>query len=398
MTPTDEVTHIEAREGPANVINALVSLVGKQRKARGREQRSDLARQFSRLYAKDVSRNREVLSMPLSAIDCDVEQLQGANVLGTLSGTLVIQRALEFFRINYPLFKAIYTDFSDEPGLFNQAIDTRVVGKPAVQTYNPALGADGRPLGWNTASPATTADAAVMLNQHVGVPVVFDSNTLAGTTRRLFDEQSPAMAYALSQYFVQLIYALITPANFNAYAAVQGAKVPVAYPTYPKALGDFARSAAVDLNAIFNPNEVPITDRFLLLNSAYYAAMGKDPSLITFWAAQRDPEIITEGELPRMSKFVPIEAPDFPVANNAVGFAGQKSAIIAIARMPADYSKVLPGSSYGNVTQVTDDQTGLTMMLVEYVNHTGGYAEMRMEAMIGAGVGDARGGLVITSQ
>jgi hypothetical protein len=71
---------------------------------------------------------------------------------------------------------------------------------------------------------------------------------------------------------------------------------------------------------------------------------------------------------------------------------------VALARLPNDYTKVLPGASYGNVTNVTDSETGLSVMLVEYVNHTGGYAEMRGEVMIGAGLGDKRGGLLLTSQ
>ena len=99
-----------------------------------------------------------------------------------------------------------------------------------------------------------------------------------------------------------------------------------------------------------------------------------------------------------MSKFVPIEAPDFPTSSNRVGMALQKNGIVALSRLPNDYSKVLPGASYGNVTQISDPETGMTVLLVEYVNHTGGYAEMRMESMIGAGVGDKRGGLVLTSQ
>jgi hypothetical protein len=236
------------------------------------------------------------------------------------------------------------------------------------------------------------------VDEHVGVPIVFDANTLASTIRNLFEEQAPAMSYALASYFVAKIYALMTAANFNAYAAVNAPKVPVAYATYAKGIADFARSAVVDLNAIFNPNEVPLHDRALLLNSAYYAAVGKDPSLVTFWAAQRNPELITEGELPKMSKFIPIEAPDFPSSNNRVGLALQKNAIVALARLPNDYTKVLPGASYGNVTNVTDSETGLSVMLVEYVNHTGGYAEMRGEVMIGAGLGDKRGGLLLTSQ
>jgi hypothetical protein len=152
----------------------------------------------------------------------------------------------------------------------------------------------------------------------------------------------------------------------------------------------------VDINAIFNPNEVPLNDRCILLNTPYYAQVSKDPSLVTFWAAQRNPEIITEGELPKMSKFIPIEAPDFPNSGNRVGMALQKNGVVAISRVPADYTKALPGASYGNSNMITDPTTGLTVMLVQYVNHTGGYAESRMETMIGAKVGDKRGGLVLT--
>jgi hypothetical protein len=191
---------------------------------------------------------------------------------------------------------------------------------------------------------------------------------------------------------------LFTAANYNAYAAIDGDKVPVAYATYAKGLNDFARSAIVDLNAIFNPNEVPLHDRSVLLNTAYYAQVSKDPSLVTFWAAQRNPELITEGELPKMSKFIPIEAPDFPSSANRVGMALQKNGVVAISRIPADYTKALPGANYGNSISIADPNSGLTVQLVQYVNHTGGWAESRMETMIGAKVGDKRGGLPITRQ
>lgn len=391
---------IAASEGPKRVLQAMEKLTARQKAIRGFDaasmaQRGELAREISRLYAADVSKKAEVLNMPLAEL---LTAAADSDTVGTLSGTLVVQRTLEFFRINYPLFKAIYLDFSDQPALLNQVINTRIVSKPSVQTYDNTLDTDGRPKGWGTASAATTTDANVSIDEHVGVPVVFGANTLASTIRRLFDEQAPAMSYALASYFVAKLYAKITAANFNGYAAVSGSKVPVAYATYVKGAGDFARSAVVDLNAIFNPNEVPLHDRALLLNSAYASAVAKDPSLVTFWAAQRSPELISEGELPKMSKFVPIECPDFPSSNNRVGFAMQKNALIAVSRVPTDYSQALPGANYGSVTMISDPETGLSVMLVQYVNHRGGYAEMRMETMIGAGVGDKRGGLVLTSQ
>jgi hypothetical protein len=75
------------------------------------------------------------------------------------------------------------------------------------------------------------------------------------------------------------VYALLTPANFNAYA-VKSANVPNVYPTYPVALGDFARSSLAKLKSAFNMNEVPQKERSILLNSDYHTQLGLDSSLV----------------------------------------------------------------------------------------------------------------------
>lgn len=399
---TPGAVRVEVKDGPARIIAALGEKLKASRATQGTDpasaqRRAQLGREIAQLYTSDVRSNSALLNMPLQSMHEALQAATAADTLGTLRGTLVAQRTLELFRINYPMFRSIYTDFSDQPGFYGQTINTRILSKLAVQTYDPDLDTDGRPKGWATASPATSTDVNLVINQHAGVPLVFDSNTLASTPRRLFDEFAPAAMYGIASYFVGKVYALFTAANYNGYASVVAGKVPVAYATYAKSLGDFARSAVTELNAVFNPNEVPLHDRALLLNSAYFAALSRDPSLVTFWAGQRNPEIVTEGELPKMSKFIPIEAPDFPTTSNRVGIALQKSGVVIASRLPGDYTQVLPGASYGNVTQVVDAETGLSLLLVEYVNHREGYAEMRLQTMFGVAVGDKRAGLVITS-
>jgi hypothetical protein len=71
-------------------------------------------------------------------------------------------------------------------------------------------------------------------------------------------------------------------------------------------MGDFARSSLTKIAGIFNPNEVPFNDRTVLLNCPYYEQLACDPSLITFFAGQQAPEIITENRLPRLSGFTPV--------------------------------------------------------------------------------------------
>ena len=277
----------------------------------------------------------------------------------------------------------------------------RLVVVPAVQSYNTASDGTGRPLGWNTISTAQTKDVLITLDEHIGIPIVFDANTLASTMRRLFDEQAPAAAYALAKYFVEKIYKLFTLANFNAYAVVNAAKVPVAYANYPVGQQDFARSTLTKIAAIMNPNEVPIGDRIVLLNSPYFEQLATDPSLVTFFAGQQSPEIVTENRLPRLAGFEPIEAPNLNAPNvtpTLVGMALHKAGVVTKTRLSNDYTQALPGSSYGSVTTVTDPDIGISVVLVQYVNHTGGYAEWRIQVMLGAAVGDSRGGLCITSQ
>jgi len=400
-TATAGATRLEAKEGTARIIQAYGALAAKNSGIRdlsfaGFQQKGDHAKQMAALYAREIApRWNEFRDLPLLAAD-----VSDAN-LGTLSGTLVAQRTLQLFKLAFPVISRIFTDFSDTPAQFRQTEATRIVVSPAVQSYNTALDATGRPLGWSTVSTAQTRDVLITLDEHIGVPIVFDANTLASTMRRLFDEQAPAAAYALAKYFVEKIYKLFTLANYNAYAVTNGAKIPAAYANYAVGLGDFARSTLTKIAAIFNPNEVPINDRICLLTSQYFEQLATDPSLVTFFAGQQSPEIVTENRLPKLAGFEPIEAPNLTapgVTPNLVGMALHKAAVVAKTRLSNDYTQALPGSSYGSVTTVTDPDIGISVVLVQYVNHTGGYAEWRIQVMLGAAVGDNRGGLCITSQ
>lgn len=323
--------------------------------------------------------------------------------LGTMSGTLVLQRTLELFKYELPILQSIFTDFSDAQGLFNQTEMTRIIVRPAVQTYSATLGADGRPQGWNTVSTAQTTDVPITLNKHVGVPIVFGQDILSTTVRRLFDEQAAAANYALALYFVGQIMALITPANFNSYAAVTAAdsngivKVPVAYATYVKALKDFAFSSLSTIDTILTPNEVPKSNRSVLLSSPYHGALRNDPTLNLFWAGSQDPELIKLGRIPQLAGFTPFEAPYLPSTNNLVGFAYHKAALVVKTRLPQDFVQALGVMVPGSVTTVTDPDTGISVLLVQYINLTQGYSEWRIEVLLGTAVGDKRGGLCITS-
>jgi hypothetical protein len=95
---------------------------------------------------------------------------------------------------------------------------------------------------------------------------------------------------------------------------------------------------------------------------------------------------------------VPIKAPNFPGSNNRVGIALQKNGLIAKSRLPANLNTVMPGAGNGTVTQIVHAETGMAMLLVQWVDHRRGYSAWNPCAILGGAKGDNRGGLVITSQ
>lgn len=336
--------------------------------------------------------------------------------LGTLSGTLVLQRTLPFFAFAYPELLALYTDFGDTPGLLNQTEQTRIVTQAPVQKYNTALDASGRPKGWDTVVAAVTTDVPITLTDYVAVPIVFSNALLASTTRRVFDEQSVLAIKALAGYFTNMLTNLATAANYNAYA-VGSATVPTLYPTYAQGINNFSVNDLNLIGAAFTQNKVPTDMRGILLNPQYYSKLRNDPLLYYMYmgsaGTQADAkgnvsQFLSERSLPKLAGFAPYEAAYMPTGTpvvtppavttpNVVGFAFQKAGAILKARLPTDFTQALNTMVPGSVTTVTDPDTKISIMLVQYVNLTQNYAEWRPEVMLGAAVGDKRAGLVLTS-
>jgi len=366
---------------PAEIMRGLSAIQAKQSKVETIQGKHAIAREVQALYAKDIRGKAEVLDMPLEAA-------AEGDTLGTLAGTLVALRTLEDFEqaLIPPAF--ITTDFSDVPAQFGQTTVSRIVVVPAVESYDPTLDANGYPKGWVVSTPATTVDAPVTLNRHHGVPIVFDSNVLASTVRRLFDEQANLAGYALAKDVNDALLAVITAANFPG-------TVELGNQPFVVAEADFGRGSFAKAGSIFNPIGVPTVGRMCLMNPAYFARLSQDPTLVSLAVFQK-PAIIIDGELPPISKFQPLEAPNMPATGNLAAFFSHKSALVLQTRLPNDYTTILPGANNGNVSVIAG-KTGLSMLLAQYVNHNGGYAAWRQAIMYGVAKGNAKGGWLVKS-
>lgn len=371
---------------PAEVLRALGELSAKQLSASSIHEKAQIAKDVQALYAKDVYGNKDVQGCPLVAADSTDTNL------GTLAGTLVAMRTIEDYEQQLVAPEFLTTDYSDVPGQFNQTTTTRIVVTPAVMGYDATLGADGRPKGYTITTQAQTIDAPVTLNQHKAVEINFSTEQLGGTVRDLFAEQANLAGYALALNVNTALLGNITAANFAGVAA--GGSSPG---TQPKvvALDDWGRAEFAIAASAFNPLGVPIPRRCCLMNSSYFGQLSQDPAL-TSLAVYQKPEIITGAELPPISKFQPLEASYLPTTGKLAAFFMHRSALIIQARIPNDYTQVLPGTSFGNVSVITG-KSGLSFLLVQYVDHKGAFAGWRIAIMYGTAPGNKKGGYIIKS-
>ena len=310
------------------------------------------------IYAKDVAPLFNESGFSLGPI-------LAANSLGTLAGELAIQRSLSLLKFTYPFLFAISTDFSQENAAFGQTVMTRLKSALQANEYDPETG-----YGSNA---ATTVDVPVVINHNIGVPITFNVNELGSTTRDLFGEQTDGMHSAIADAIIASLFGNITAGNFTNHTDSK--------------LSLFGRPVMRAWSKNMSSRKVAKGGRFALLNPDFHEKLGQDSSIVQLSAFQK-PEIITEMDLPRVAAFQPYVADSLPTANALAGFAGTSETLAVATRVPNDYTKALPGASNGNVSVVTNLDTGISVQQVQYVNHDLAAATSRLALMFGTAPGN----------
>jgi phage I-like protein len=298
-----------------------------------------------------------------------------ANALGSLAGNLVVQRALTLLKITFPALDAFSTDFSEEGAKFNQQVVSRTKAVPASANFVAGTG--------YAQADVTATDVPVTISNHKGIQINLTANDLASTDRDMFAENVEGVHQRVGLDLTSALYALILNANF-ANNTVQAA-------------GGFGRPTLKDIAAALDLLGVPQIGRVALLNATYFSNLGNDASIVSFAAFQR-PELITENALPRVAGFQPLNCPNLPAnGENLAGFCGTPDALVIATRTPNDYTQALPGANNGSVSIVTNPDTGISVQLVQFVDHTKAQSSYRVAYMYGVAVGQAASGRRILS-
>lgn len=325
---------------------------------------------------KDPARKAAIYASDLSKRITDNEELpiRAANTLGTLVGEIVAQRALELLTLEEPMLNMFSTDFSGEAAHVNQQITSRIIGIPTAGDYHVDNG--------YVSQAAVMVDVPVTITAHRFTQAEFGANEIAGTSRRLFDEIAPAQADAIGADAVAIALAVITAANF----ANKTTETEI----------DFDRQTVIQMGGALRDRGVR-RNRFLLLTGAYYDKLFSDQAIVTLAGNQRA-DLITSDEMIPVHNFNVFRAPTLPVGENLKGFGGGRSSIVVAGRVPSDYANALPGATGGGTSQIiTNSKSGLSVHLVQFVDHKLGKAYSRMAYMLGAAKGQTAAGQRLVS-
>ncbi len=319
-----------------------------------------------RIYAADMSKRiRDGEEIPFHA----------SNTLGTVAGEVVTQFTLELLTLDLPMLQSVATDFSSEAVVYNTEVNSRIVGIPGTTSYNTSTG--------YATENTTFTDVPVTIDGHKSCQVAFNANELASTSRRLFDELAPAMAYAIGKDFIDSLYGKILAADFTNITTC--------------ALVDFELPTVRAMAGALSDRGVPLNTRTILLNGDYHDKLFSDSTIEQLAAFQRA-DLVSGTKLLKVADFNPFRASNLPTTGNLTGFGYSKSALVLATRLPNDYSKALPGATGGGTVQtITEPKTGLSMMLVEYVDHQLGVAARRLAYMFGSAKGQVNAGQFLRS-
>jgi hypothetical protein len=327
------------------------------------------------------------------------EVMRCANTLGTLNGNLIAQRCLDLIKYQLPVLNRITTNLSAEPVKFNQVVYTRIRAIPPVSSYNAP--AEGSPYTTGYGDSAVTdTDVPVTINQHKAVQIVYTANDLASTARQLFPEQEEGMHFSIALDLTNSLTSLMTLANYPG-AAVGGVGYGVQGSGSQTvcALDQFARPFVISMKTALNLRGVTGGMRTLLLQELYHGQLETDTTIVGNLINRDSGDSIMEGTLPIIAGFKPLPAPYLPTNNISLqGFGFRSDALVLAMRAPNDYSTVFPGVDGGGVVQtVTNPDSGMSVMLVMFIDHQAGTARLRLAWMYGTAVGNPVSGQLLTS-
>ena len=356
------------------------------------------------------------------------------NPLGVLNTGLTLQWNLGFLKYQLAMLNDITTDIQNQPVLFQQVVRTRYINVPGVQ-----LKATG--VAW-APTTGSAVDVNVSVDTYAGVPIAFSNNVMSATARQLHNEMKTPQMDGLGRYVIYKLVNNIFAGNtriandgvttstikFGKVADGGTANGVDPFTISGATLATFTADlpAAMD-EALFpggdEPPGAPDVQRFAWVQTRVYANLAADTNYMlnqSIWgaAANKGGNLLETGRFNRVGNInitksqlitnnvaatsdggspanYTVSAGSYAAATH-LGFAGTRSSLLFVSRVPLDYTQGLPEiPSTAAIELVTEPSTGLTFMVVKFLDHAYETSNMRVALMFGTGIGDERQGMLL---
>lgn len=302
-----------------------------------------------------------------------------SQTLGTLSGTIVLQRALELTFTKYPLLRTISLGCKDLDGkaataLLNQAVTSRILSMPTVNDFGTGAG------------ELAYTDVTCTLANKKEVHVAFALGEYSSTDRDLIDEQALPMSETLAKYIIKQVAGKWLAANFTA--------TPITV-----ASGWTRSNTLLAIKAALDDAGVPDQKRFLVANTSLYIELLKDPIIVAASSNSANGNAISTGVLPPIDGISVLQYPGLSTitaltAQNTIGFAGTPDSTVYLARAPKDPRELAPNLPFPGVYgYVSDAKSGFQVAVQQWINPDTLTVNNRLVWLDGYSVGNAANGL-----
>lgn len=264
-----------------------------------------------------------------------------ANTLNGVFATRIAKLSLDCLLATKLPIMSFLTDFSDEAVPHGNAITTRYPNAMTAQNFASA----------KTAIGANTVSRTITLDKYIGVPISFTDTEEAFSDVRLVEQFIQPAITELFENVMATVQALITVSSFSSNTVITAA--------------NFTAANVAGVVQTMNTNKVPLAKRSLIVPPSYAVTLKKDTAIQAAYAYGTNSTIVS-GQLPPVYGLQPYEYNGtIPSTNNLAAYAFAPQALLLAVRPPQ-----LPRNWYGEVRNITDPDTGLTIQLRDYYDGT----------------------------
>ena len=281
-----------------------------------------------------------------------------ANTLTNVKDIKVAQNALQPFMAGLTPLRAFSSNFSPEPADKLDTVRVPVIGAPSQSSDFAG--------NYTQNADSTITAVPVVLNRHKYKTVHVTAREAAESAVPILDNLVASAVKQLAEDVLSDIFSEITAENFGAPA------IPALAAT------SFNYRKSLDLREACSVVKMPITDRSLILDDAYYTNLLADDVVARSFVLPLSQPGVVEAQLRRIAGFDVYPSTILPDnGEKLVGFAAHPSGMAVAMRYLA------PVAQYDEAGAVTDPETGLTFGYLRYTETSSNKIFVTVECLYG---------------